>query len=186
MENLKTNYATALQTQILAVNLMNDHAKKILNHEKNTFTPFIGKSILKVDGTFKAKYEHEKISFAYKVNAYGFDFWVDTHYYFESRYGKANLNIIATVSGGGYDRNGVNVNHTQKRISVSFCDLGKDDSTLLGFSDSCTDYLNVIHNERDILFNSDLVQKKAEEYNKLVNLIPSEFIDALHIKRLGY
>jgi hypothetical protein len=176
------NKATALQTQILCLNTLYKHSKEITQNETAFLLPLIGKDILKVDGSFKAKYEHEKKAFKYNVNEFGFDFWVDTHYYFTAKYGKLSIDVITTVSGGGSDKNGVNANHSQQRQCF---DLFVLDNGIL--ADKCADseLLNTVYTESEILVGAEKVKAAAKQYEATLSSVPYLFRQTLRLQRLA-
>lgn len=174
--------ATSLQTQILCVNTLYSHSKEIIAKEIDFLTPLIGKDILKVDGSFKAKYEHEKTSYKYKVNDYGFDFWIDTHYHFKSGYGKLSITVTTSVHGGGYDKNGVNCNSNQQSQTFDLFTL--DNGILAGIIETDRSYLDTPYNEAEILAAAEKTSEAAKQYDAVLQTVPYLFRDALYLQRL--
>ncbi len=174
--------ATSLQTQILCVNTLYAHSKEIIQNEISFLLPLIGKDILKVDGSFKAKYEHQKRIFKYKVNEFGFDFWVDTHYYFTAKYGKLSIEVITTVTGGGSDKNGVNANHSQQRQGYDLFVL--NNGILSAIVETDRSYLDTPYNEADILAAAEKVKEAAKQYDAVLQSVPYLFRDVLYLQRL--
>jgi hypothetical protein len=174
--------ATALQTQILCYNTLYEHSKQIIAKEVSFLSDFLGKGILKSDGSFKAKYIHDLLRFKEKVNKFGFDFWVDTHYYFICKYGKLSIEVTTTVSGGGYDRSGVNANHSQNRRGFDLFVV--DNGILLSLFEDNRDFLNVVYDEAEILNAADNVKEAAKEYEKTLKTVPHIFRQSLYLQRL--
>ena len=177
-----TTRATSLQTQILCVNTLYTHSKEIIKNEIALLLPLIGKDILKVDGSFKAKYEHENPGFDYKINQYGFDFWVNTHYYFTSKYGILSIKVTTTVSGGGNDGSGVSVNNNQQKQEFDLFIL--DNGILSALCEVNRDYMDIIFVEVDILAAAEKVKEAAKKYDAILNNVPYLFRNALYLKRL--
>ena len=175
--------ATALQTQILCLNTLYAHSKEIIQKEMDFLQPLIGKNILKVDGSFKAKYEHEKPHFKYKVNEFGFDFWVDTHYWFTCKYGKLGIEVSTTVTGGGSDKNGVNANHNQQRQGFDLFAIDKDGN--LQPLEVNREFLDTVYNEADILAAAEKVKAAAKQYEATLQTVPYLFRQTLCLQRLA-
>ena len=175
--------ATALQTQILCLNMANEAAKNIISYELGQLSRHIGKAIFKVDGSLKTKYEYSRLSLEkVKVNAFGFDFWVDTHYYHRIAYGKYEVKVITTVSGGGYDRNGVNKNHYQH--SQSFEVFSLNDAGELSAPIAAPEWLNNQYNETEILQAAAKVEEAAKQYEAVLSKVPYLFRSTLYLQRL--
>lgn len=175
--------ATTLQTQILAVNTLHQHCKQIIAAEMAFLFPLIGKSILKVDGSFKAKYEHDKPIYKYKVNEFSFDFWVNTHYYFRAEYGKLSIVVVTSVHGGGYDKNGVNCNSNQQQKTIDLFNISND-GALTELIQEDRGYLDTPFIEADILAAAAKVEEQAKKYEAAMCKVPYLFRDALYIRRL--
>lgn len=184
MSNTTTNKATALQTQILCINTMYQHCKMIIDYEVGALKQHIGKAIFKQDGSFKMKYDHARLTIEkQKVNVYGFDFWIDTHYYHNVRYGCYEITVITTVTGGGYDRNGVNCNHSQQRQSFDLFKLDKD-GILTGQDEKDISFIDKVYNEADILAAAENVKEAAKQYESAISAVPHYFRDTLYLNRL--
>lgn len=177
-----TAKATKLQTQILCVNTLYQHSKEIIAAELTRLTPFIGLGILKTDGSFKKKYEAERLTYKYKVNQYGFDFWVDTHYYFSAAYGKLSVKVRTTVSGGGYDKHGVNCNNDQQ--SQSFDLFNIDAAGKLQPLEVNREFLDKVYNEAEILAAAANVEAAAKQYEAVLKTVPYLFRSTLYLQRL--
>lgn len=178
MQNL--NKATSLQTQILAVNTLYKLSKEIIKKEIEFFTPLIGKDVFKVSGELKAKYKHEMEQYKYKVNEFNFDFWVNCHYYLTLEYNKLIMKVICTVSGGGYDKNGVNCNHSQHTQSFDLFDLDKD-YKIISICNVDREYLNTVFNEWEILQQAKKAEEVKKEYQNELSKVPSYFRSTLYL-----
>ena len=182
MNTLAINKATSLQTQILCLNTLYQHSKEIIKNEIDFLLPLIGKDILKVDGSFKAKYEHEKKQYKYQVKEFGFDYWVNTHYYFSAAYGKLSITVITSVHGGGYDKNGVNANSNQQQQTFDLFSL--NNGILSDLIETDRNYLDTPYNEAEILAAAEKVKEVAKQYDAVLQTVPYLFRDALYLQRL--
>ncbi len=175
------NKATTLQTQVLAANLSNEHSKEIILAELEQLKKFVGYSIFKVDGSLKEKYKHDLKSFDYKINQYGFDFWVRTNAYIKVSYSKIEIKIMTTVSGGGYDKNGVNANHSSMNRIFDLCNLDKD-GKITDFVEFDFPSLEIVHDVDQILEAAKKVEEAKKVYEQAINGVNYIFRDALYIK----
>lgn len=175
--------ATPLQAQILAVNTLREHCKQIISYEVEKMQPLIGKDPFKVDGSFKQKYQFPRLVIEKKkISAFGFDWWINTHYYHKLQYGKYELTVITTVSGGGYDKNGVNCNHSQQKQLIDLYEYENNIITKRAAMD--LSFLDVVYSEDKILQAAEVVKQKEKEYETALNSIPYYFADTLYIRRL--
>lgn len=174
--------ATTLQTQILCLNTLYAHCKEIIKNEIAFLLPLIGKKVLKVDGSFQAKYEHEKPQFKAKVSAFNFEFWTDTHYYFKENYGKLSINVVTTVHGGGYDKNGVNCNHSQQTQPFDLFTI--NDGVLTELVETDRTFLDTVYDENEILAEAKKTEDAAKVYEAQIEKVPYMFRDTLYLRRL--
>lgn len=174
--------ATSLQAKILAVNTVNAHTEQIVNHELSQLNKYIGQNILKVDGSFKAKINHVKIDIE-KINitAFGCSWWIESNYYFSASHSRLTLNIRTCVSGGGYDKNGVNKHciYENNRIDIFNIDNAGKLQAIEDFS-----YINAQYNEAEILEAKKAIEKAAEQYRQALKLMPYEFQAVTYCERL--
>jgi hypothetical protein len=91
---------TQAEVKVLAVNTLYQYAEQFFNYERQYFSQYLGQSIFKVDGSVKAKYEHEKQSFKGQLPD---GTWVNAHYWFTNRYNCFDIHIKICVNGGSYD-----------------------------------------------------------------------------------
>jgi hypothetical protein len=181
--NKQPNKATDLQTQILCANSLHKHCIDIIAYELNFLTPFIGLNILKVDGSFKAKYDHEKMQgLIYKTVEYGFNYHIDTHYYFTAKYGKLSIEVITSASGGGADKNGVCTGHRQMRKNIDLFAL--DTNGNLQPVEIDKSEISNIYNEADILAAANKIKQAAQQYNNVLHSLPYMFRQTLFIQEL--
>lgn len=179
------NKATTLQTKILAVNTNYSHAIEIVEYEQKQLQKYLGQNILKIDGSFKAKVNHVKLVIEKKnVPAYGFTFWQDTHYWFTANYGKLSVNVKTCVSGGGYDKNGVNCNCQYENVCIDIFEIDKNGNLQPLTNTTAHNYLKVQYNEADILAKKAEIEKAAIEYEKKYNTMPYIFASITGVKRL--
>ena len=175
--------ATTLETKVLAINTLYAHSKKIIEKELSFLTPLIGKKVVKADGSFLAKYEHEKIDFKYKVNAYEFDFWADTNYYFTLSSGRLELNVRTCVSGGGYDKNGVNCNCQYEKQTFSLFSIDEN-GVITGLYPENRDFINTVYSVDTLIEQAKKAEEAAKIYESFVKNVPYLFREILRVKRL--
>ena len=88
------------EIKVLAINTLYEYAKKILDYEKEHFSKFLGVNIFKVDGSIKAKFEHENLTFKGNLPD-GTRF--DVNYWFTYSYNELKVNVKLCINGGSYD-----------------------------------------------------------------------------------
>ena len=140
----------------------------------------MGKALFKVTKELKAKHQHTLEQYKYKVNEFNFDFWVNCHYYLTLKYNKLTLNIVCSVSGGGYDGSGVNCNHSQQTQSFDIFNIDKD-FKLISLFEVDREYLNTIYNEGEILQQAAKVEQAKKEYESELYKISSFFRSSLYL-----
>lgn len=175
--------ATALETTVLAVNLQRDFAKITIADIIQQLTPYIGKEVFKNDGLFLKKIPFVKNEIeGYKINRYGFDFWVNQHYYLTVKYGELSAHLSTTVSGGGYDLIGVNANHNRQENNFY---LFKVNGNSLGeLIQNDYTYLNEMFYVDAILKIEEEVKAAAKEYERVCDKMPHYFKNVLYIKNI--
>lgn len=181
--NTTTAAATRLQTAIVCINYANSITHDIIQHTFRQLDFQIGKDTFKNDGLFLKKVNFNKLELpALKVTEYGFDFWIHTNYYLDVKYKEVSLHVNVSVSGGGYDVNGVNKNHhsTSKYISL----YTERDGKIIDKIPTDFEYLKVKHIEADILKAEEEVRTAAKAYEAAVKKVYHEFRDILYIKNL--
>jgi hypothetical protein len=176
------NSATSLQAKILAININNKNSEGILNFELSQLSKYIGQSILKIDGSFKAKINHVKMEAKKsKFPAYGFQWWEHTDYYFTANYNKLTINVKTCVSGGGCDQNQVNTHCIYETNTI---DLFKIDG-LGNLQPIEKQYFeNKQFNEADILEAQAKIKQAAKEYEIILSSMPYEFRHVTNCERL--
>ncbi len=185
---------TALQIKVLLINTLNQYAKTIYEYEKKHFAQFLGMEIFKVDGSLKAKYEHEKLTFKGKLEDGTF---YDIHYWFEYNYHTFKIHVKACVSGGSYD----------VKPNTAFCQY--EEKTLYIFDTKEAPHpslekallkytVNVLtepqggepdfkcdYDEKNLLAIAERIKEAAAAYEKAERDMPYQFKDVLHIERLS-
>lgn len=168
-----------LQVKILSLNTLYEHAQKCVEHENKILTPFIGEDVLKVDGSFKKKYEHERVNFKGQMADGTF---YDVHYWFTSDYGYLDMRIKSCIHGGSYED------------KTYFCQYDETTYTLFKLVEgklqpnterNNTDY-SQRYEEQPIIEQAAKVKVLAEQYEREVGKIPHFFKGAMNIKRLAY
>jgi len=166
-----------LEVKILAINTLNEYAKKCFEYEKEHFSQFIGKNIFKVDGSIKQKFEHEKLYF--KGNLPDGTFF-DVHYWFTSSY-SFDICIKICVNGGSWDVHP----HT------AFCQYETDKLELFALTkekelkESTREGSNFTqYNIDDIIKGAKIIEEAKQNYEKALEHVPYIFRDVLYIKRI--
>jgi hypothetical protein len=174
--------ATSLQAKILAVNTANQHTKQIYDFLTGQLKNLIGVNPLKVDGSFKAKHEIEKLHIEkQKISMFGFNWWIDTNYYLTPKYGYLTAEIKTCITGGGQDRNGVNRYCIYEYKNI---DIVKIDENGIFCENDRPREDEPIYNEKEILQQAKEIKEAAEAYRAKANTFPYQFKDVLYIERL--
>lgn len=162
--------ATSLQAKIVSINTLYTHSIKVIEHEINFLSGLVGKNILKVDGSFKQKYEHERLVIEDNVTEYGYKFFRNTRYWFTADYGKLTINVRTCVSGGGADRNGVNAHCNYETQSFDLFTI--KDGALIELITADRSYLAQPFDEVTILQAAAKVKEVAAQFEKVLDSVP--------------
>lgn len=169
---------TNVEVKVLAINTLYEYAKLIIEHEKKHFNQFIGKDIFKVDGSLKAKYEHEKLTFKGQMND---GTWFNVHSWYQKYSSSFDLKIKVCVNGGSYD----------VKPTTAFCQYEEISTTLYELDNNCLiasnrdySYLDKVYNVDELTAISLEIEKAAKEYEKVKDKMPYIFNDVFYIKRL--
>jgi len=169
---------TSQEIKVMAINVLHEYAEKFYNYEKQHFAQFIGKDIFKVDGSVKAKFEHEKISHRGQLPDGTF---LDAHYWFENRYGDFTINVKICINGGSYD----------VTPTTAFCQYEEMRLTLFQTKDGQlqpteTDisHLQTRYNLDDLKTIAKEIEQAAAAYKRAADKMPYRFNDVFWIERL--
>ena len=169
---------TQQQIKVIALNTLNKYAREFFNYEKEYFNQFIGKNIFKVDGSIKAKFEHEIKSIREKQG----DIFVYVYYWFEYKYNEFMICVKGCVNGGSYD----------VQPSTAFCQYEKCTLTLFK-TDNEDNLLETVSDtsEIDQVYNLDELEKIAAEikeaakvYEMICKKMPYLFNEVFYLQRL--
>ena len=175
MNNVKKS---ALSVKVLAINTMNEYAAKFVEYEMKHFFQFIGQSIFKVDGSVKAKFAHEKLSFKGQLDDGTF---FDAHYWFETRR-SFDLVTKICINGGSYD----------VQPTTAFCQYEETRTELFALNDSGElmestrqkeDY-SIRYNEADIQALANAAKQAAAAYESAERAVPYLFRRIVGVQRL--
>ena len=166
-----------VEVKVLALNTLYEYAKKFIQYEKEFYSKFIGINIFKVDGSIKAKYEHERLSFRGKLPDGAF---VDVHYWFNSSY-SFDIHIKLCINGGSYDDKPVTAFCQYEELTSTLFEL-KDN--VLTAKDNDISYLDKRYNVEELTAKAKQVKELAEKYETLYNTFPYQFKDVFYLNRL--
>ncbi len=184
------NNLTNLEKKVLSINTLYQYAEKCIEYEMNHFKQFIGKDIFKVDGSVKAKYAHEKISFDGKMDDGTF---YHVHYWFELNFNYFDLHIKSCINGGSYDVKPSTAFCIYEETTYTMFNVKKSEPDELGYTKQLlAENTERFNNDYSIRYNADTVIEQANEVEKLAETyrneydkIPYYFRDVLHVKRLS-
>ena len=178
------NKATSLQAKLLAVNTLNTRAEEIINHELEQLKNYIGLNIFKVDGSFKAKYAHEKLEFEpTKIEKFGFNWWERTFYSINVNYNDVSIKVHTSVSGGGSDSNGVSCYSVSLDYWADLFFIDKEGRLQIKERPLPTFKQ---YDEQEILAIQAKIKLAEAEYEKLYEQMPYQFAGVTNCKRLTY
>ena len=167
-----------VEVKVIALNLLNEYAAKYLNYERTHFSQFLGKDIFKVDGSVKAKFDHDKLSDKFQMPD---GTWVDVHYWFTKAYGYFNIHIKICVNGGSYD----------VKPTTAFCQYEEMTLTLFEVKDGLVE---TTQQDNDLTIRYDVAELQAiaaeikqagEVYNRVYEKMPHRFTDVFYLSRLS-
>lgn len=166
------------EVKTLAINNLYKYAKQFFQYERAHFLQFLGQSIFKVDGSVKAKYDHEKQSYKGQLED---GTWVNAHYWFTSNYGYFDMIVKICVNGGTYD----------VKPSTAFCQYDELSLTMFKIEDgklidshSDISYLDTVYNLPDLQKAANEIEEAKKHYQKTVEKMPYIFRDVFWIERL--
>ncbi len=175
--------ATSLQAQILCLNTLYAHSKEIIKYETDFLSQYAGKKIFKQDDSFMSKIPYQRLKIEKKqITAFGFTWWVDTHYWHKVSYGKY---VKTCVSGGGYDKNGVNCNCNYQSQSFDIFNLDEWENLTTPVN-ADREYLNTPFDETAILTAANEAREAAKVYEQILEKVPYQFRETLYLQRLKY
>ena len=169
-----------VEVKVLAINTLYEWAEKFYQYEKQHFQQFIGKAIFKVDGSVKAKFDHEKMSHKGQLPD---GTWVNAHYWFTSRYNSFDIHVKICVNGGSYD----------VKPSTAFCQYEEQTVELFKINEAG----ELVENSNDISWlkkrydvaeltsTANDVKKAAEVYEAALNKMPWIFREVFYLERLS-
>lgn len=171
------NKKTNLEVKVLAINTLYEYAQKFYEYEKKHFSQFIGKDIFKVDGSIKAKYEHERLSFKGQLPD---GTWYNAHYWFESKY-SFDIHVKICVNGGSYDVKPTTAFCQYEEISIKLFDI-KDGSLIE--TESAPDFLNKRYEVSELIQQANEIKELAKRYEYEADKFPYIFKQVCDIQRL--
>jgi hypothetical protein len=175
----QSNKKSNVEVKILSVNNLYKYAKQFFEYERTHFLQFLGQSIFKVDGSVKAKFDHEKQSYKGQLPD---GTWVNAHYWFTSSYGYFDIHVKICVNGGSYD----------VKPTTVFCQY--DETTLTMFKiedgkliDSPADisHLDQVFNIQELQKAAKGIEEAAKAYNDECKKLPYMFHDVFLVSRLS-
>lgn len=175
-----TGKKSTQEVKVLAINTLYEYAQQFYEYEKLHFGQFIGKDIFKIDGSIKAKYEHEKLSFSGKLND-GTN--VNAHYWFTSRHGYFDIHVKICVNGGSYDVS----------PSTAFCQYEETTLTLFKIEENKLietpaniDYLKNRYDVETLAKIATNIKEAAKVYEAAEDKMPYLFKGVFDVERLTH
>ncbi len=167
-----------IDIKVMAINLLYQASKIILDYEQKHFSQFIGQNIFKVDGSVKAKFQHEKIEVKIPIEGV----YTSVSYWFEKRGSYSfDINVKICVNGGSYD----------VQPSTAFCQYQNESLTLFKLENECLtptnidrEYLNEVFDSATLIEQANKIKALAEVYREEANKLNYMFKDVLFIERL--
>lgn len=175
---VNTDKKSTQEVKVLAINTLYEYAQQFYEYERQHFSQFIGKDIFKVDGSIKAKYEHEKLSFSGKLND-GTN--VNAHYWFTSKYNCFDIHVKICINGGSYD----------VKPSTAFCQYEETALTLFKTEDNKLietpaniDYLATRYDVKTLAKIAADIKEAAKIYEAAEDKMPYLFKGVFDVERL--
>lgn len=166
---------TSLEIKIMAVNALQEHAKRILAHEIAGFKKLIGVDAFKVDGSMKAKYHFDKME---RVSQKFGENWLSVDYYRDKTDSSIRISIKVCINGGSYE----------VTPSTAFCIYHEESYYIANIVDGKIEAKNLDLKFLDQKFTVASLQKlqkqaeqAAEAYNKAKSAIDHRFRQVLDI-----
>lgn len=167
------------EVKVIAINVLHEYAKQFYEYEKKHFSQFLGVDIFKVNGSLKAKYEHDKIDFSGQLKDGTF---VNANYWFTYSYNSFDIHVKICVNGGTYD----------VRPATAFCQyeemtltLFKTDSdNKLIETDNDISHLSTRYNLADLVKIETEINEAKKNYEAAENKMPYRFRDVFYIGRI--
>jgi hypothetical protein len=180
MQHTQTTTAKKSNTEIkvLAINTLYEYAEKFYNYEKEYLSKFIGVNVFKVDGSLKAKYDHEKLAFKGQLSD---GTYFDAHYWLSYRHGYLDICVKICINGGSYD----------VQPTTAFCQYENTTITLFKTQDdklteTNTDisYLKERFNLQDLKAIATEIKEAEKQYEETAKKMPYIFNDVFYIGRV--
>jgi len=178
METKTQRKKSNVEVKILAVNNLNKYAKQFFEYERAHFLQFLGQSIFKVDGSVKAKYEHERQSYKGQLPD---GTWIDAHYWLTSSYGYFDIHIKICVNGGTYDVKPNTAFCQYEELALSMFKI--EDGKLV---DSPADIspLDIQYNIADLQEAAKGIEEAKKIYETAKEKLPYRFHDVFWVEKL--
>ena len=168
-----------IEVKVIALNTLNEYAEKIILHELNHFTKFIGKDVFKVNGTITQKYENEKLDFKGTLpdgTHYTAHSWLSF-----SRYSGLQVTVKICVNGGSYDVHPSTAFCQYEQLTTTL--LNTDNGVLLETNNDFS-YLKKRYDIKELIAISKEIENAAKVYEDIYNKMPYQFTDVFYISRL--
>jgi hypothetical protein len=169
---------TREEIKVLAINTLYECAAKFYQYEKEHFNKFIGQAIFKVDGSVKAKFEHDKMTFKGQLPDGTF---VNAHYWFTSRY-SFDMTVKICINGGSYDVKPNTAFCQYEETTIELFKIDKDGK--IQEASNNPDYLNTRYHLSDLKKISEEIKEAAKVYELTENKMPYIFRETFYIQRL--
>lgn len=168
-----------IEIKVLAINTLNQWTEQVYAYEKKHFAQFLGQNIFKVDGSVKAKFDHEKFSFKGQLED---GTWVNANYWFTNAHGYFSIHVKICVSGGSYD----------VKPATTFCQYEETAPTLFQVKDGLliettqeqSDY-SIRYDVADLQSKAQAIKEAADAYEVVADTMPNQFKDVLFIQHLA-
>lgn len=165
-----------LEKHVLALNLLNNFAAQVCQHETAHLSKFIGCDVLKNDLTFKVKYKNpEKVTF--KGDTPEGVHYSGSYYFDNSKYG-IDLKMTMCINGGSYDNDTAFTIY--EKTWVRLFDL-KD--ALMHETKTERPDFNTQHNVEDIQALAEQAREARKIYENITSKIPYALHSILNIQR---
>jgi len=166
---------SSLEIKVLAVNTLNEYAKKIIAHEVAGFKKLIGVDAYKADGSLKAKYHFDKLeSVSQKLS----DNWLSVEYFRDRSEYSVAISIKVCINGGSYEVTPATAfcHYENQTFYVARIENGKIESKELDLS-----MLDEKFTAAKLLKLNKEVENAAAAYDKAKSAIDHRFREVLHV-----
>jgi hypothetical protein len=170
---------SSAEVKCLSLNTLYQYAKEFYEYEKAHFSQFIGKNIFKVDGSFKQKYEHDRMTAKGQLpdgTFYG------VHYWFEYSYHTLKMRVKSCINGGTYDDKTYFCQYDDLTIYI----FDTNDNNELQETQPDISYLDKRYNAEELTEISKQIELAALAYDLELSRMPHQFRQVFHLKRLSY